>query len=1775
MLGGLFSFVGDSVGIIFTGLWSAIASILYSIWMAGAAIVNLVEVLFRKFAGLDDVYKSGTKWTGDLSTIITSDPTIKKIFTNLMIFAFIMLVFFTILQIIREQYKAKDGGNPYILIFRMFKAMALSVFITAAVVVGMQASKVILTALENATGNQTNGGMAGIIFGGMAASSNYVIKESSSNSFSSDSNIKAALLTISQDQMWIWDDPAKVARSLYYGGDSAPDNADKNRAKQLANVFVSPGGLVFFSLPAMGANGAAPASGATAPTGSTSWNGNKLWAYDAYGKPLPIGSDAYSGFGTDPTQNNAWYTWGWRQFPATTGAAWDSSGAFSYSSTSSGVTTAGQSGIPNDGSSYAYRIAVEGDEDNKANSSTGVNFKSSSGVWTAMKPPAGTNNPLRSLGGMAQNYFYIQGQEAKTKNTPTLRAFYNAKIEGQSKFPDYKKQTNATMANAQYAVWIDSVFKNQGHCPGLAAADYSDASGILKIGNNGTSLSNIYGLMSYYNPLAVYSVYDVGGFNWIIGFGGIFLVIGVYLSFLFGLIQRLAMLGVLFVFAPVTLAFFPFDDGAMFNNGFVKPFYKQAISSYAPILSLNLFFPIMSAINTIQWFDPSQAPNIPLNVMANTFVAVGLLTMLPKMRSTIQSMLGADAIEEKKLSQMMNDAWSRTGGVARDGYKNAMKAAKKPADWAANWSAQRKARGRSPNPIKDFFEERKLKGEIAKTNNARLNDEIAKRKGWIKGKDGKYYDPDNKGRQADVDSERRKMLAEQKRRRAIEDKAKLLANKGVADKVDDLLNRARNTTDPKEKQRLLDEAASIINGNAALRRRFGDAMGYKGTDLDDKVHGKNPMVYGDDFKDKGKLAGYKSKLDEFQGRMDEKRMKELLNDKKFMGNKENREKLLDFINKDDKLREKYLGLSGKDPINSAGKVTKDHLDALAGKAWMNNDDQDAIKKEILGNSGLKDKAKALLGGSIPSSDADWAKVLGNNEIVAGALNSDNLSAVRGKALTELRAGTSDGAVFNQVTDGDLKNLSKKGVLDADVFSGAMRQENSKEFKIYTNNDVAKSEQRVRDIEGIDKNKNDIVNHLKIRAAKGDTEVTEVMSKIMQKDGSINNAELHKFMLGEEGGAGRQGWLNNNARMRREFNIETAGPRTSFEIENIVTPKQWKDTSALYNMIFNPHNGIFKDTQIFKMVDKFSTMKIMAEVEKIEKDKTAHLDWETYGESKKPRFANQLLKNSAEMQQAKENEQLAREYAAQQGGFSGVRQRAGEKAISLGADSMLKILQVSGNEAAMKEALKGLPAASQAADFLSKDFKLDSDKIPEDQRQAIKDRLYSHFNVAMIGNDSDIEIRFGKGNANSIVRGRGSVQSTDGELIARTNEAIKEYQKVIGVTTNKEGKELKDFADFQKDAEKRLTFVMENTDVAKRVLNISDSKAKEIIEAQKLFTDPDSDFVRIKFAYENREKTATLADGLEVKIGDKNWFTQVQQQAYAPFEKIMSTIDTAGVIYRDYNEKIGDRLDGTIPAVVAAEQIKLAQGMMEKISNSTGQLFRSAKVIELIRERKFQTLSSEFMKAYEGEANELDKEMLAAISKKSELHDLAEMFGEFYGDANGEMRGSGLACAQNMIARTFGMAMQDIVNEKLTITQNEFDQQQRTVQVENRELKGYAKNTIRTDKYLRELERNGEISGDWFEDWDMSMADMRVAEQNAKKTIEAVQKMMREHKANISNAQEQYYLDFIEKINKGLSNVSTNAYLRAEGDKITEQKRLNELLDYATRMSVDRKDNPKM
>ncbi|MCL2587730.1 MAG: hypothetical protein FWE31_05895, partial [Firmicutes bacterium] len=168
-----------------------------------------------------------------------------------------------------------------------------------------------------------------------------------------------------------------------------------------------------------------------------------------------------------------------------------------------------------------------------------------------------------------------------------------------------------------------------------------------------------HGPMHFTNARAVAQFYLFRDMNSIMGWLALFMLIGVLLNFLFGLIQRVVTLAVLYMISPLSIAFYPFDDGNSFNNAFVRPFYRQTIAIFAPVMAMNLFFVLLPLFVSIQWFPEDRWV---ANATASALVMLALFTMLPAIRTQINTLIGGENLQEKGIRQTLKESMNATVG---------------------------------------------------------------------------------------------------------------------------------------------------------------------------------------------------------------------------------------------------------------------------------------------------------------------------------------------------------------------------------------------------------------------------------------------------------------------------------------------------------------------------------------------------------------------------------------------------------------------------------------------------------------------------------------------------------------------------------------------------------------------------------------------------------------------------------------------------------------------------------------------------------------------------------------------------------------------------------------------------------------------------------------------------------------------------------------------------------------------------------------------------------
>ncbi len=172
MVLGLFDWIGD----FFKSLFDLIPKIMYLLYASMACVLDVLQLFFRKLAGLDVYYVDGKAIQGDIVTnFITGILGINKdnltysalstVFWSMVVFGVIICFACTIFAIIKSHYnydeKAAKGPMQYV--YTAGKAILNMVVVPIVVVLGLYVSEALLTAVDTIT--STNSGTVEALYG--------------------------------------------------------------------------------------------------------------------------------------------------------------------------------------------------------------------------------------------------------------------------------------------------------------------------------------------------------------------------------------------------------------------------------------------------------------------------------------------------------------------------------------------------------------------------------------------------------------------------------------------------------------------------------------------------------------------------------------------------------------------------------------------------------------------------------------------------------------------------------------------------------------------------------------------------------------------------------------------------------------------------------------------------------------------------------------------------------------------------------------------------------------------------------------------------------------------------------------------------------------------------------------------------------------------------------------------------------------------------------------------------------------------------------------------------------------------------------------------------------------------------------------------------------------------------------------------------------------------------------------------------------------------------
>lgn len=155
------------------GFFAFIPQIIYFLYSSIASLLDLLQYLVRKLAGLDGYYVNGVAQEGDIVTdflkgIVGIDKSpayssIATVFWSLVIFGVILLVLSTIVSIIKAHYNYDaNKSHPMTILRGALKSVATMAIVPIVAIFGVYLTQILLRSLDEITSPTTSSALAGI-----------------------------------------------------------------------------------------------------------------------------------------------------------------------------------------------------------------------------------------------------------------------------------------------------------------------------------------------------------------------------------------------------------------------------------------------------------------------------------------------------------------------------------------------------------------------------------------------------------------------------------------------------------------------------------------------------------------------------------------------------------------------------------------------------------------------------------------------------------------------------------------------------------------------------------------------------------------------------------------------------------------------------------------------------------------------------------------------------------------------------------------------------------------------------------------------------------------------------------------------------------------------------------------------------------------------------------------------------------------------------------------------------------------------------------------------------------------------------------------------------------------------------------------------------------------------------------------------------------------------------------------------------------------------------
>ncbi len=167
-----YDFIVDPIVNLFTTLVNSLASIvitpiagiLYTLQIGFFLLMDCIQMIFRRIAGLDVYYYAGEEQTGDPVLDFIMDPTVLGVFFSVLIVAIILLFVTTFVAIVRSEITER-GANPKGPIFgRALRSILYFVMVPVVSILGIFMANVFLKTLDMATNPTEKDSLSAMVF---------------------------------------------------------------------------------------------------------------------------------------------------------------------------------------------------------------------------------------------------------------------------------------------------------------------------------------------------------------------------------------------------------------------------------------------------------------------------------------------------------------------------------------------------------------------------------------------------------------------------------------------------------------------------------------------------------------------------------------------------------------------------------------------------------------------------------------------------------------------------------------------------------------------------------------------------------------------------------------------------------------------------------------------------------------------------------------------------------------------------------------------------------------------------------------------------------------------------------------------------------------------------------------------------------------------------------------------------------------------------------------------------------------------------------------------------------------------------------------------------------------------------------------------------------------------------------------------------------------------------------------------------------------------------